>query len=42
MVESLYFPLGEHFLTEKEVNFIEVALKIPSRRYNNWRCRRNK
>ena len=27
MVESLYFPLGEHFLTEKEVNFIEVALK---------------
>lgn len=27
MLESLYFPLGEHFLNEKEVNFIEVALK---------------
>lgn len=28
MVKSLYFPLGEHFLTEEQVNFIEVALKI--------------
>ena len=27
MFKSLYFPLGKHFLTKKEVDFIEVALK---------------
>lgn len=27
MFKSLYFPLGEHFLTKQEVDFIEVALK---------------